>query len=327
MESQSTSQSHSASQSTSRSHSTSQSTSQYQSTSRSTSRSRSTSASSSQSSKSSISDEEVRQWPQKYKEKWRRILKWISEQPKDNQLALKIYSKEHYQNQMDNQIDEAKQNTENSESKEPELEHQERKDDTVQEPEKPDSTVSTDPVKPQLKSKRVTPSVQHLAGVQIDEEETEGSYMKSVRKKVEMYADAIGYGTRLIKEFSKELSKVTPEQAEAEAQVQVQAIESSDDEIIPDTDEDEDIHSKVQDIILNEDIFGSEESSSKEPESVVDVVTKISIEAGKKSEGQKTTAEVEEPPKEPPRNKMRHQLLSSFTIKHHRANSVKRQRK
>ena len=46
---------------------------------------------------------------------------------------------------MDNQIDEAKQNTENSESKEPKLKHQEKKDDTVQESEKPDSTVSAEP--------------------------------------------------------------------------------------------------------------------------------------------------------------------------------------
>ena len=69
--------------------------------------------------------------------------------------------------------------------------------------------------------------------------------------------------------------------------MQAQVIESSDNEIIPDTDEDEDIHGKVQDIILNEDIFGSEESSSKEPESVADVLMKISIEAAKRTQSKK----------------------------------------
>ena len=83
---------------------------------------------------------------------------------------------------------------------------------------------------------------------------------------MDYYAECIGYRKKSLKEFSAQLSKLTPEIAQAEAQI----IES-DNEIIADVDsEAEAINSQVKDIVLNESIFGSPERSN-EGDNVADV--------------------------------------------------------
>ena len=67
-----------------------------------------------------------------------------------------------------------------------------------------------------------------------------------MRKKVVFYAEIIGHNRKAIKSFGKKLSKVTPEDAEKEAE---EIVLDSSNEIIPDTDSEDNCGHQSQGIV------------------------------------------------------------------------------
>ena len=74
-------------------------------------------------------------------------------------------------------------------------------------------------------------------------------------EKIDFYAEIIGHNRKAVKSFSEKLSKVTPEDAEKEAE---EIVLDSSNEFIPDTDSEDNCGDQSHGIYLNPDIFGSQ---------------------------------------------------------------------
>ena len=112
--------------------------------------------------------------------------------------------------------------------------------------------------------KQKTASVQHLVGKQASSKsETEGPYMKTINQNVEIMAKSIQAAGKSIK-----VKWPKPAECDKGLKPAESDDESEENEIIPDTDIEDDgvcnwVHDQVDQIILNPDIFGSSPDEDK----------------------------------------------------------------